>query len=83
LSAKEHVAEIRKLPIPVLKDGVAAGVVQWMNVLADGVAFSNHPDDNSDGGWLQVLHTLPQPIPVRKSRTMRRDGGSRPAAVSS
>lgn len=66
LSAKEHVAEIRKLPIPVLKDGVAAGVVQWMNVdLADGVAFSNHPDDYSDGGWLQVLHTFPQPIPVR------------------
>ena len=52
LSAKEHVAEIRKLPIPVLKDGVAVGIVQWMNVdLADGVAFSDHPDDYSDGGW--------------------------------
>jgi predicted RNA methylase len=65
LSAREHVAEIRKLPIAVKEDGVAVGVIQWMNVdLADGVAFSNHPDDYSDGGWLQVLHTFPQPIPV-------------------
>ncbi|MGZ5875842.1 MAG: 50S ribosomal protein L11 methyltransferase [Bradyrhizobium sp.] len=65
LSATEHPAEIRKLPVPVEQDGVAVGVVQWMNVdLADGVAFSNHPDDYSDGGWLQVLHTFPQPIAV-------------------
>jgi type II protein arginine methyltransferase len=65
LSAREHPAEIRKLPVPVEEDGVAVGVVQWMNVdLADGVAFSNHPDDYSDGGWLQVLHTFPQPIAV-------------------
>ncbi len=65
LSAREHVAGIRRLPIKVLNDGVAVGIVQWMNVdLADGVAFSNHPDDQSDGGWLQVLHTFPQPIPV-------------------
>ena len=65
LSAKEHVAEIHKLPIPVEADGVAVGVVQWMNVdLADGVAFSNHPDHYSDGGWLQILHTFPQPVSV-------------------
>lgn len=32
--------------------------------LADRVAFSNHPDAQSDGGWPQVLHTFPQPIPV-------------------
>jgi len=65
LSAREHLAETRKLPIPVLKDGVAVGVVQWMNVdLADGVAVSNHPDEHSDGGWLQILHTFPQPISV-------------------
>jgi len=65
LSAREHVSVIRQLPVPVLEDGVAVGIVQWMNVdLADGVAFSNHPDDHSDGGWLQVLHTFPQPIPV-------------------
>jgi type II protein arginine methyltransferase len=34
-----------------------------MNVdLADDVTFSNHPDETSDGGWLQVLHSFPQPI---------------------
>jgi type II protein arginine methyltransferase len=66
LAAREHVAEIRKLPIPVLQDGVAVGVVQWMNVdLADGIGFSNHPEEHSDGGWLQVLHTFPQPIHLR------------------
>ena len=65
LSAREHLAETRKLPIPVLKDGVAVGVVQWMNVnLADGVEVSNHPDEHSDGGWLQILHTFPEPISV-------------------
>ena len=65
LSASEHVAEIGKLSIPVEADGIAVGIVQWMNVdLADGVAFSNHPDDYSDGGWLQVLHTFPRPVSV-------------------
>lgn len=65
LTAGEHGTEIRKLPIPVLKDGIAVGIVQWMNLdLAEGIGFSNHPDENSDGGWLQVLHTFPQPIPV-------------------
>jgi predicted RNA methylase/Tfp pilus assembly protein PilF len=66
LSAREHLADIRKLPVPVREDGVAVGIVQWMNVeLAEGVAFSNHPDEQSNGGWLQVLHTFPRPIPVR------------------
>jgi type II protein arginine methyltransferase len=65
LSARENPAEIHTRPIPVQADGTAVGIVQWMNVdLADGVAFSNHPDDGSDGGWLQVLHTFPQPIAV-------------------
>jgi hypothetical protein len=42
VSTGEHVAEIRKLPIPVLKDGVAVGIVRWMNVdLADGIAFGS------------------------------------------
>jgi predicted RNA methylase len=65
LSAKQHLADIRRLAIAVEADGVAVGIVQWMKVdLADGVAFSNHPDQHSDGGWLQVLHTFPRPMPV-------------------
>ena len=64
LSVKEHVAGIRRLPDYVLEDGVAVGIVQWMNIdLADDTV-SNHADDSSDGGWLQVLHTFPQPIAV-------------------
>ena len=63
LSAKQHPPDIRSCPVVVERDGVAAGVVQWMNIdLADGVTFSNHPDETSDGGWLQVLHSFPQPI---------------------
>ena len=65
LSARRHVAEIRKLGVGIEADGVAVGIVQWMKVdLADGVAFSNHPDEYSDGGWLQVLHCFPQALPV-------------------
>ncbi len=65
LSAKEHPPEIRSCPVVVERDGVAAGVVQWISIdLADDVTFSNHPDETSDGGWLQVLHTFPQPVCV-------------------
>jgi hypothetical protein len=42
-----------------------------MNVdLAEGVAFSNHPDEYSDGGWLQVLHTFPDPIAVTAGKEL-------------
>jgi predicted RNA methylase len=71
LSAKEHFAETRTLSIPVQHDGIAVGVIQWMNVdLADGVAFSNHPDEYSDGGWLQVLHTFPDPVAVTAGKEL-------------
>ena len=49
----------------LLEDGIAIGIVQWINVdLADGVTFSNHPSEYSGGGWLQILHTFPQPVAV-------------------
>ncbi len=65
LTAKQHEDHIHPLSIPVLEDGVAIGIVQWIRVdLAEGVVFSNHPDDYFDGGWLQVLHTFPHPISV-------------------
>ena len=66
LTCKAHPADLQPLAIPVLADGVAAGIVQWMQVdLAEGITFDNHPDGYTDGGWLQVLHAFPQPIPVR------------------
>jgi len=66
LSRTAHPAALHTLGITVVEDGIAAGIVQWMQVdLAEGITFDNHPDGYTDGGWLQVLHTFPAPIPVR------------------
>jgi type II protein arginine methyltransferase len=55
----------------VVQDGTAAGIVQWMDVdLAEGITFNNPPDGYTDGGWLQVLHTFPEPIPVKAGDTL-------------
>lgn len=71
LTAMRHGADLHRLSIPVLADGVATGIVQWMQVdLAEGVSFDNHPDGYSDGGWLQVLHNFPRPIQVRAGQTL-------------
>jgi len=66
LTRTAHPADLKTVGIAVLQDGTATGIVQWMHIdLADGVTFDNHPDGYTDGGWLQILHTFPQPIPVR------------------
>jgi type II protein arginine methyltransferase len=66
LTRKAHPSALRMLEIAVIADGIATGIVQWMQVdLAEGIAFDNHPDGYSDGGWLQVLHNFPAPIAVR------------------
>jgi len=71
LTAKRHENDLHLLSIPVLADGVATGIVQWMHVdLAEGVSFDNHPDGYTDGGWLQVLHNFPAPIRVRAGQTL-------------
>lgn len=71
LTQKRHESELHTLSIPVLADGTATGIVQWMHVdLAEGVAFENHPDGYTDGGWLQILHHFPQPIAVRAGETL-------------
>jgi type II protein arginine methyltransferase len=71
LTAKRHESGLTRLSIPVLADGVATGIVQWMHVdLAEGISFDNHPDGYTDGGWLQVLHNFPQPIQVRAGETL-------------
>jgi len=65
LTAPQHHSEIRTLSIEVLENGIAIGIVQWINVdLGEGVVFSNHPSEYSAGGWLQILHTFQQPIAV-------------------
>lgn len=71
LTRRSHGPDLHVLSIPVLADGVATGIVQWMHVdLAEGVSFDNHPDGYTDGGWLQVLHSFPEPIRVRAGETL-------------
>lgn len=72
LTRTAHPADLHALSIPVMEDGTAAGIVQWMHVdLAEGITFDNHPDGYTDGGWLQVLHTFPEPVPVRAGDTLK------------
>lgn len=71
LTRTAHPADLHALSITVVQDGTAAGIVQWMDVdLAEGITFNNHPDGYTDGGWLQVLHTFPEPIPVKAGDTL-------------
>lgn len=71
LTRTAHPADLHPLGITVVEDGIAAGIVQWMHVdLAEGITFNNHPNGYADGGWLQVLHTFPEPIPVRAGDTL-------------
>ncbi len=71
LTAARTESTLGLLSIPVLADGAATGIVQWMRVdLAEGIAFDNHPDAYSDGGWLQVLHNFPEPVQVRAGETL-------------
>jgi type II protein arginine methyltransferase len=70
LTRKKYPAELQKLSVPVLADGTAIGIVQWLKIeLAQDVVFDNHPDTYFDGGWLQVLHTFSAPIQVRAGQT--------------
>ncbi|WP_245300523.1 tetratricopeptide repeat protein [Rhizobium sp. YK2] len=72
LTRPKHREEIRVIEIPVIADGTAAGIVQWMKIdLADGIEFANHPDDYSDGGWLQVLHPFAKPVAVKAGSLFR------------
>lgn len=71
LTAKRNDSHVEVLSIDVIEDGVATGIVQWMHVdLAEGVTFDNHPDGYTDGGWLQVLHSFPEPIRVKAGQRL-------------
>ena len=64
-------AEMRTFSIPVIDQGLAIGIVQWMNVdLAEGIEFSNHPDSYCDGGWLQVFHSFSKPLSVSAGESL-------------
>lgn len=71
LRQHKHDATLTRLRIPVTASGRAIGIVQWMHIdLWQGVAFDNHPDRYTDGGWLQLLHGFPEPIDVVAGETL-------------
>lgn len=71
LTQKKHDAVLARLSIPVTASGRAIGIVQWMHIdLWEGVTFDNHPDRYTDGGWLQILHSFPEPIDVVAGQTL-------------
>jgi type II protein arginine methyltransferase len=71
LTRKKHDATLARLSMDVTASGRAIGIVQWMRIdLWDGVSFDNHPDLYTDGGWLQVLHSFPEPIDVVAGQTL-------------
>lgn len=71
LTQAKHDGVLARLSIPVIASGRAIGIVQWMQIdLWPGVAFDNHPDRTTDGGWLQVLHSFPAPIDVVAGETL-------------
>lgn len=71
LRQRVHGSALDHLAIRATADGEAIGIVQWMRIdLAEGIAFTNHPDDYRDGGWLQVLHRFTRPIPVKAGQTL-------------
>lgn len=71
LTQPRHDGMLNRLNIPVTASGSAVGIVQWMQIdLAEGIGFDNHPDHTTDGGWLQVLHSFPEPIEVVAGETL-------------
>jgi type II protein arginine methyltransferase len=72
LTAASHPPALETLAIPVTGDGVATGIVQWMRVeLDETTVFTNPPEAFDGGGWQQVLHTFPKPIPLRSGQIFR------------
>lgn len=71
LTQAKHDGVLARLSIPVTASGRAIGIVQWMHIdLWSGITFDNHPDHYADGGWLQILHSFPQPIDVVAGDTL-------------
>lgn len=72
LTGTIHSEDYRVIDIPVVSSGMAAGMVQWLKIdLAEGIEFENHPDDYSDGGWLQILHPFQTPVPVEEGSVFK------------
>lgn len=65
LTAATHLPFLGHHRLRASADGTAVGIVQWMRVELDAeTVFTNPPETTNTGGWQQVLHTFPRPIPV-------------------
>ena len=71
LTAASHPPTLDTLALPVTADGVAVGIVQWLRIeLDEATTFANPPEQHDNGGWQQVLHTFPKPVPVRAGKSL-------------
>lgn len=76
LKQPHHPHAMAGIEIPVTKSGRCAGVVQWLKIdLIEDVTFENHPDEYSDGGWLQIFHPFPSPITVQAGSKLQMVAG--------
>jgi type II protein arginine methyltransferase len=63
----------RRLPITARRDGVVAGVLQWLRLQLDDVTvFENAPSEQvAPSAWRQVLYPFPAPRSVRAGDTVQ------------
>jgi Tfp pilus assembly protein PilF len=64
----------RTLSITVTKSGVAAAVVQWIQLNLDGISqYENRPSSGpeAESHWTHILYRFPRPIAVQAGDTVR------------
>lgn len=72
LTQSAHPPSLQTFVVPITADGIAVGIVQWLRVELDTVTvFANPPETYGAGGWQQVLHTFPHPVPVTAGMSLR------------
>jgi type II protein arginine methyltransferase len=74
LTSKRFAVESRILDLSVTKDGVAAGLVQWIRLDLDGVGtYENHPSlgPRGESHWTQILRRFSRPVRVATGDVLR------------
>ena len=74
LFAREFPMGNRVVDVTVTKDGVAAGLVQWIHLDLDGqVHYENRPssEPHAESHWTQIIHRFPKPVRVEKGAILR------------
>jgi tetratricopeptide (TPR) repeat protein len=74
LRAKLFPMENRILDVTATKNGVAAGLVQWIHLDLDGVShYENRPSSgpHAESHWTQILYRFPRLLAVEAGATLR------------